>query len=50
MHPESEQNRSSTLGPQHLNPIDIFLLKNFFKVSSNSCMDFIFNPIIYCQN
>ena len=44
---KNEQNRTSTLGPWHLNPMDIlkkvfFYLKNFLKVSSNSCMDFIF--------
>ena len=34
----------SVPNPTLLNPMDIlsFCLKNFFKVSSNSCMDFIF--------
>ena len=27
-----------------------FYLKNFFMVSFNSCMDYIFNPLIYCNN
>ena len=57
-HPQNEQNRSSTLGPLHLNAMDIlrsvftrgFYLKNFFKVPSNSCMDLFFNPLIYCHN
>ena len=51
---ENEKNRSSTLGPLHLNPMDILrnVLPQEFKVSSNKCMDFIlfFNPLIYCQN
>ena len=41
------QNHSSTLGPLHLNPMDIlrivFTSRISFKVSSNSCMDCIFN-------
>ena len=44
MHPKNEQNRSSTLGPRHLNPMDILrnVFQEFLKVSSNICMDFIF--------
>ena len=53
MYPQNEQNRSSTLRPLHLNPMDIlrsvftrvFYLKNFFKVPSNSCNDFIFDSL-----
>ena len=46
MHPKTEQNRSSTLGPPHLNPFeDCFYVNNFFKVFSNSCMDFSFQTL-----
>ena len=34
MHPKNEQNRSSTLGPRHLNPMDI--LRNVFTYFSIS--------------
>ena len=33
-HPENEQNRSSTLGPRHLNPMDIS--KNVFTLRISS--------------
>ena len=59
-HPQNEQNRSSTLGPLHLNSMDIlrsvftrgFYLKNLFKVPRKSWMDYIngLNPLIYCHN
>ena len=37
MHPKHEQNRSSTLGPRHLNPMDILrnvLPQELLRVSS----------------
>ena len=43
---KNEQNSSSTLGPRHLNPMDnfeeCFTSRISSKVSSNSCVDFIF--------
>ena len=54
MHPKTEQNRSSTLGPHHLNSMDI--LKKVFpsKVFSISLLTtswiLISNSLIYCQD
>ena len=49
MHPQDEQNRSSTSGPLHLNPMDILrsvLPQEFLQRYGF----YFFNPLIYCQN
>ena len=54
MHPQNEQNRSSTSGPLHFNPMDI--LKNVFtsRIPSRFLLTavwiLLFNPLTYCQN
>ena len=51
---KNEQNRMSTSGPLHLNPMDI--LRNVFtsRISSRFVLTvvwiLIFNPLIYCHN
>ena len=54
VHPKNEQNCRSTLGPLHLNPMDI--LRNVFisRISSRFLLTAVwilfFNRLIYCQN
>ena len=54
MHPKNEENCSSTLGPRHLNTMEI--LRNVFtsRISSRFLLTSVwilfFNPLIYCQN
>ena len=53
-YPKNEQNRSSTLGPLNLSPMDI--LRNVFtsRISSRFLLTAVwilfFNPVIYFQN
>ena len=53
-HPQNKQNRSSTLGPLHLNPMDILRSVFTSRISSRILLTAVwilfFNPLIYRQN
>ena len=53
-HPQNEQNRSYTLGPLDLNPMDILRSVFTSRISSKFLLTavwiLLFNPLIYCQN
>ena len=50
---KNEQNLSSTLGPWHLNPMDILMNVFTSRLSSRFLLTavwiLVFNPLIYCQ-
>ena len=52
-HPKNEQYRSSTLGPRHLNPMDIlrnvFTSRTFSRFLLTAVWILFFNSLIYCQ-
>ena len=54
MHPKTEPNCSSALGPRHLNPMDILkhglISRVFSRFLLTAVRILFFNGLIYCKN